>query len=82
MKGNQMLDCPACAGPTALGGDCATCRGTTQISQEVYGAFMANQAIQAELFGLQTLINEALQSAANVDELKQAILNVLQAAIL
>ena len=35
-----MKTCPACAGPAALGGDCATCDGITEVTQEVYDAFI------------------------------------------
>jgi hypothetical protein len=42
------INCPACAGPTALGGGCATCSGTTEIIQEVFDAFMVEKAKQEE----------------------------------
>jgi hypothetical protein len=35
-----MITCPACAGPQALGGDCATCLGTTKVTQETLDAFL------------------------------------------
>ena len=72
-----MLDCPACAGPTALGGGCATCNGTTQVSQEAYDLFIRNQAIQHKLFELQTLIGNVLLSAETSEELKQAIAEIV-----
>jgi hypothetical protein len=43
-----MIECPACAGPAALGGNCATCNGTTEITQEVFDAFMVKKATQEE----------------------------------
>jgi hypothetical protein len=39
-----MIECPACAGPTALGGGCATCNGTTEVTQEAFDAFMIQKA--------------------------------------
>lgn len=35
-----MIDCPACAGPTAFGGGCATCQGVTEVTQEIHDAFI------------------------------------------
>lgn len=72
-----MLDCPACAGPTALGGDCATCKGMTQVSQKVYDAFMQNQTILIELADFQMLITNAVQLASSVGELKQTIAELI-----
>jgi hypothetical protein len=43
-----MKECPACAGPTALGGKCATCNGTTEVAQEVFDAFMVEKAKQED----------------------------------
>lgn len=45
-----MIDCPACAGPQALGGDCATCLGVTEITQEVFDVFMVNKEKQEKYF--------------------------------
>jgi len=42
-KENKMITCPACSGPTALGGGCATCNGTTQVTQETLDAFEVSQ---------------------------------------
>ena len=38
-----MIKCPACAGPQALGGDCATCLGVTEVTQEVYEQFFIEE---------------------------------------
>ena len=35
------LDCPACAGPDNA--ECATCGGTSEVTQEVHDAFMLEQ---------------------------------------
>ena len=43
-----MKICPACAGPTALGGGCATCNGTTEVTQQVFDAFMAEKTKQED----------------------------------
>lgn len=72
-----MLDCPACAGPAALGGGCSTCNGTTEVTQEVCDAFIANQVIKNELHNLQTLISDVLFSVETNDELKQAIVEII-----
>jgi|LakMenEpi03Aug12_release.lakeMendotaPanAssembly.Ray.scaffolds.fasta_scaffold2599568_2 hypothetical protein len=45
-----MIDCPACAGPQALGGDCATCLGVTEITQEVFDVFMLHKEKQERYF--------------------------------
>jgi hypothetical protein len=45
-----MIDCPACSGPQALGGDCATCLGVTEITQEVFDVFMLHKEKQERYF--------------------------------
>jgi predicted methyltransferase len=45
-----MTTCPACAGPQALGGNCATCNGTTEVTQEVYNSFLAIQTAREEAY--------------------------------
>jgi hypothetical protein len=57
-----MIKCPACDGPQALGGDCATCRGVTEVTQEVHDAFMAQQEQQERLFEFVFMVNEKAQS--------------------
>jgi hypothetical protein len=53
----NILDCPACSGPDNTG--CATCGGTSEVTQEVYDTFMlqkesieATQELQAALSSL------------------------------
>lgn len=65
-----MVDCPACAGPQALGGSCATCNGTTEVSREVFDAFMAERT--AADLAHETLI-EKLETL-NLNEYEQQIL--------
>ena len=77
MKGNQMVDCPACAGPAALGGECATCNGITEVTQEVYDAFLADKALREELYELQRAITDVVYSAQTTQELKQAIVQIV-----
>lgn len=55
-----MINCPACAGPQALGGGCATCNGTTFVSEEVAETFLAEQAKANQYFAFQDMIREML----------------------
>jgi len=43
-----MVECPACAGPSALGGGCATCDGTTKVTVEVREYFLAEYSAREE----------------------------------
>jgi len=45
------LDCPACAGPDNA--ECATCGGTSEVTQEVYDAFMLEQERMVATYELQ-----------------------------
>ena len=40
------INCPACAGPDNAG--CATCNGTSEVTQEVFDAFMIEKNKQEE----------------------------------
>jgi hypothetical protein len=39
-----MVKCPACAGPDALGGDCATCNGVTEVTTKIRESFLEKTA--------------------------------------
>lgn len=45
------LDCPACAGPDNA--ECSTCGGTSEVTQEVYDAFMLEKERAEATFRLQ-----------------------------
>jgi hypothetical protein len=47
----EKLDCPACAGPDNVG--CATCGGTSEVTQEVYDTFMIEQERMIATYELQ-----------------------------
>jgi hypothetical protein len=40
------INCPACAGPDNV--ECATCQGTSEVTQEVFDTFMAKKTKQEE----------------------------------
>jgi hypothetical protein len=50
------VTCPACAGPDNA--ECATCNGTSLVSQEVYDTFMAAKAQQEATWQLQRALQE------------------------
>jgi hypothetical protein len=58
----MMIDCPACDGPQALGGDCATCLGLTEVTQEIYDTFLAQKAKQEQFFEFVSTVNEKAQN--------------------
>lgn len=43
MSESEMFDCPACAGPFALGGSCVTCFGKTIVNQDQINDFYDRQ---------------------------------------
>jgi hypothetical protein len=45
------LNCPACAGPDNA--ECATCGGTSKVTQEVYDAFILEQERMIATYELQ-----------------------------
>lgn len=51
----EKLDCPACAGPDNA--ECATCGGTSEVTQEVYDAFMLEKERMEATFKLQQAIS-------------------------
>lgn len=44
-----MIECPACAGPVEVRVGCATCGGTTKVTQEVADAFIVVRDKQDQL---------------------------------
>lgn len=44
-----MIECPACAGPIEVRASCDTCKGATEVTQEVFDAFMVAKAKQDEI---------------------------------
>jgi hypothetical protein len=40
------INCPACAGPDNA--ECVTCQGTSEVTQEVFNAFMVEKSKQEE----------------------------------
>ena len=46
-----MIDCPACAGPDNA--ECATCGGTSEVTQQVHDAFMLEKERAEATFRLQ-----------------------------
>jgi hypothetical protein len=65
-----MKTCPACAGPTALGGGCATCNGTTEVTQEIYNNFIS---IQNERNNAYTTLSEKI-ATLDLNEYEQDLL--------
>jgi hypothetical protein len=47
----ESIDCPACAGPDNAG--CATCGGTSEVTQELYDTFMLEQERMVATYELQ-----------------------------
>lgn len=39
------IKCPACDGPEALGGNCATCAGTTEVTEEIFNNFLTQKSV-------------------------------------
>lgn len=72
-----MLDCPACAGPTALGGDCATCKGTTKIDKTTYDLFIEQRNKWEALTKTKNNIFDIVSFANSIEELKSEILKLL-----
>lgn len=72
-----MLNCPACAGPTALGGDCATCKGITTVGKEIYDTFMLEQQRLSLLEDLKNTITDAMLQADSVESLKERLALVI-----
>jgi hypothetical protein len=60
-----MIKCPACDGPQAVGGDCATCLGVTEVTQEVYDAFLTQKEQQERFFEFVSEVNENAQNGIN-----------------
>ena len=60
-----MIKCPACAGPQALGGDCATCLGVTEVTQEAHDAFVAQREKQEQFFEFISEVTEKAQNGLN-----------------
>lgn len=50
------LDCPACAGPYNAG--CATCHGTSSVTQEVHDAFIIERDKQIATWQLKQALQE------------------------
>lgn len=65
------LQCPACSGPDNA--ECATCKGTSLVSKEVYDSFIANKTILDELFGLKDSLTQKIQEAQSKEELLENI---------
>jgi len=42
------IECPACAGPDNAG--CLTCEGTSEVTREVFDAFILTKVKQDEMF--------------------------------
>jgi hypothetical protein len=61
-----MITCPACAGPQALGGDCATCLGVTEVTQAAHEAFLIQKQKQEEYFSFVSVVKGLLDSG--IDE--------------
>jgi len=81
MKGNEMLDCPACAGPQALGGNCATCHGTTYIEQDTFDAFMTAKSENEALSSFQAKVIKIVNSATTLADVKQVLSEEISAII-
>jgi hypothetical protein len=77
MKGSQMLDCPGCAGPAALGGGCATCHGTTKVTQEAHDSFMASKLALDLLVELSQKIIRVTSEATDVESLKSQLAELI-----
>ena len=50
-----MINCPACAGPDNAG--CATCGGTSEVTQEVYDIFTLEQERRIATYELQRALS-------------------------
>lgn len=50
------LDCPACAGPDNA--ECATCHGTSSVSQETNDAFVVEREKQEATYKLRQALSE------------------------
>jgi hypothetical protein len=61
----MMIDCPACDGPQALGGDCVTCLGVTEVTQEVHDVFLAQKEKQERFFEFVFTVNEKAQNGVD-----------------
>jgi hypothetical protein len=72
------IKCPACDGPEALGGTCATCAGTTEVTEEVFNNFIAQKsvieltakvrlAVQELFFEITPVAGQTVAITANTD---------------
>jgi hypothetical protein len=50
------INCPACAGPDNA--QCATCQGTSEVTQQVFDAFMVKKAKQEEAIVFWTRVQQ------------------------
>jgi len=52
----NIIDCPACAGPDNA--ECETCHGTSEVTQDVYDAFMEKRAQNEATWSLKRAMQE------------------------
>ena len=55
-----MIECPACGGPPEERAFCETCGGSTEVTQEVYDAFLAQKEKQERFFEFQSSVTEKI----------------------
>ena len=60
-----MIDCPACAGPAEIRQGCETCHGSTEVTQQVFDAFVIKKAKDDEIFEFWTKIQSLMYQSGN-----------------
>ena len=71
-----MKECPACLPPHNEA--CATCGGTSEVTEEVHSQFMNEKQERESTIEFARKIQEALHSNNNIEEMYLAIKNILQ----
>lgn len=72
------VTCPACAGPTAPGGDCILCGGLCVVTAEQADAFNAAAVLAAELNEHKLKIGEIVDAFHTKEEINSALLELIE----
>jgi hypothetical protein len=71
-----MKECPACLPPDNEG--CATCSGTSEVTEEVYSQFMTTKSERESVMDFSRKIQQILYSNNNLEQMSLAIKAALE----
>jgi hypothetical protein len=71
-----MKQCPACLPPDNA--ECATCNGTSEVTEEVYSQFMINKSELDAVSELYQKIQEVLRTNNILEETVSAVKTILE----